>query len=81
MSLKKITMTKKVSETLTAATKSNKQVDKYTEDMGDLAFYTSTDGKTRYLRVWDSSAPAGQEAVFYEVTPGIGQTRTPLETK
>lgn len=82
--LKKVEMTKKVSETLTAVAKPNRTLDKYTEDIGDLAFYTSADGKTRYLRVWDSTEATGATqgaAVFYVVSPGLGQTRTPLESK
>lgn len=79
--LKRITMTKKVAETLSATSRTNKAIDKVTKDIGDITFYTSADGKQTYVRVWDASADAGNQALFFEVSPMLGDTKTPLDAK
>ncbi|MGH3428506.1 MAG: hypothetical protein ACRDQZ_13220 [Mycobacteriales bacterium] len=54
-------------------------LDRVTGDIGDLRTYRSTDGKTKYLRVWAGNGVAGSP-LWYEITPSSSNP-TPSKEK
>lgn len=46
--------------------------DRLTEDQGDLRLHTSTDGKTKYLRVWSE----GDKQQWFQIVPAPKKAAT-----